>query len=84
MRSASMGRCARRGREPLQSLGRAEHHGATYPLQADEFTPLEDAVNPPDKCKSSLPIYEKMMVSKDAIEGPIAFAEKPKPVCKGR
>ena len=41
-------------------------------------------MNPTDKSKSRLPIYEKMMASDDAIEGPIAFAEKPKPVCKGR
>ncbi len=74
----------RRGREPLQSLGQAEHHGAAYPLQADEITPLEDAVNQTDKCKSSLPIYEKMMVAKDAIEGPIVVAEKRRPVRKGR
>ena len=34
--------------------------------------------------RSGLPAYERMMVSEDFLEGPRAFAEKRKPVWKGR
>ena len=44
----------------------------------------EGAINLTNKGKSILCIYERMMTSENAIEGPIALAEKPKPVCKGR
>ena len=53
-------------------------------LQAIEMTPLEDAMKLTKKGRSGLPMYEKMMASQDAIEGPIAFAEKRKPNWKGR
>ena len=53
-------------------------------LQAIEMTPLEDAMKRTKPGRSGLPMYEKMMASQDAIEGPIAFAEKRKPNWKGR
>ena len=53
-------------------------------LQAIEMTPLEDAMKMTKKGQSGLPMYEKMMASQDAIEGPLAFAEKRKPNWKGR
>ncbi len=34
--------------------------------------------------RSGLPAYERMMVSEDFLEGPRAYAEKRKPVWKGR
>jgi crotonobetainyl-CoA hydratase len=46
--------------------------------------PLPDAFARLKRGKSGLPHYERMMISEDFLEGPRAFAEKRKPVWKGR
>ncbi len=46
--------------------------------------PLEEAMQKTKAGNSGIPVYEKMMTSEDAIEGPRAFAEKRKPRWKGR
>lgn len=46
--------------------------------------PLRESFDRMKRGKSGLPIYEAMMVSDDFLEGPRAYAEKRKPVWKGR
>lgn len=45
---------------------------------------IEEAFSRTKRGRSGLPMYEKMLVSEDFLEGPRAFAEKRKPVWRGR
>jgi crotonobetainyl-CoA hydratase len=53
-------------------------------LTAIAELPLPEAFAKLKRGKSGLPHYERMMTSEDFLEGPRAFAEKRKPVWKGR
>lgn len=46
--------------------------------------PIREAFARTKPGRSGLPAYERMLLSEDAVEGPLAFAEKRKPRWKGR
>jgi crotonobetainyl-CoA hydratase len=53
-------------------------------LPAVDKLPVDQAFAKLKRGKSGLPLYEKSMQSEDFLEGPRAYAEKRKPVWKGR
>ena len=53
-------------------------------LPAIDRLPLVESFDKMKRGRSGLPAYERMMVSEDFLEGPRAYAEKRKPVWKGR
>jgi crotonobetainyl-CoA hydratase len=53
-------------------------------LTAIERMPLKDAMAIAGSSSDELPIYRRMAVSEDAVEGPRAFLERRTPVWKGR
>jgi crotonobetainyl-CoA hydratase len=53
-------------------------------LPAIDRLPLVQSFDKMKRGRSGLPAYERMMISEDFLEGPRAYAEKRKPVWKGR
>lgn len=53
-------------------------------LPAIDRLPIVQSFDKMKRGRSGLPAYEQMMISEDFLEGPRAYAEKRKPVWKGR
>jgi len=53
-------------------------------LPAIDRLPLVESFAKMKRGHSGLPAYERMMISEDFLEGPRAFAQKRKPMWKGR
>ncbi len=62
----------------------ARRNGAARGSSCDRSAALVESFNKMKRRRSGLPAYERMMVSEDFLEGPRAYAEKRKPVWKGR
>ncbi|CAN5455808.1 crotonobetainyl-CoA hydratase [soil metagenome] len=58
--------------------------GLLETIPAVDRLPVDEAFAKLKRGKSGLPFYEKSLLSEDFLEGPRAYAEKRKPVWKGR